>query len=139
MQGTMAQMQRTPRDLDRWRKAQEQLLGGRIGPALAGYRVLVRRYPMIPELWFELGNAASGELDFALANQAYRRTRELAPHNASLLGLINPLFPALRSAPTAVSRASRRKQIPSSLSDLEQRQIHPALPCSAHGRPVRQY
>jgi hypothetical protein len=26
----------------------------------------------------------------------------------------NPLFPALRSAPTAVSRASRRKQIPSS-------------------------
>jgi hypothetical protein len=27
----------------------------------------------------------------------------------------------------------------SSLSDLEQRQIHPALPCSAHGRPVRQY
>jgi len=96
MQGTMAQMQRTPRDLDRWRKAQEQLLGGRIGPALAGYRVLVRRYPMIPELWFELGNAASGELDFALANQAYRRTRELAPHNASLLGLIGQQYQSLR-------------------------------------------
>jgi hypothetical protein len=31
------------------------------------------------------------------------------------------------------------KWVASSLSDLEQRQIHPALPCSAHGRPVRQH
>jgi len=96
MKGTMAQMQSSPRDLDRWRKAQDQLLGGQHGPALAGYQVLARRYPNIAELWFELGNAASGELDFALANRAYRRARELAPRNASLLGLIGKQYQSLR-------------------------------------------
>src|SRR6478752_5879465 len=96
MQGTMAQMRKSPRDLDRWRNVQEQLLGGRHGSALAGYQVLARRYPNIAELWFELGNAASGELDFALANRAYRRARDLAPRNASLLGLIGKQYQSLR-------------------------------------------
>ena len=37
------------------------------------------------------------------------------PPTAPVLRYVdNPLFPALRSAPTAVSRASRQKQIPSS-------------------------
>ncbi|HEU5069967.1 MAG TPA: sulfotransferase [Verrucomicrobiae bacterium] len=96
MQGTLNQLQRSPGDRARWQKAQEQLLGGRFGPALAGYRELARRYPAIPELWFELGNAAAGELDFALANEAYRRARELAPHNASLLGMIGQQYQGLR-------------------------------------------
>ena len=71
MEGTLTQLQRTPRDMARWQKAQEQLLGGRPGPALASYRELAGRYPGIPELWFELGNAASGELDFAQAIQKF--------------------------------------------------------------------
>ena len=96
MNSDQAKLQRTPRDLARWQKAQEQLLGGRPGPALAGYRDLLRRYPTIAELWFELGNAASGELDFAQANAAYRRARELAPHNASLLSSIGGQYQGLR-------------------------------------------
>jgi Flp pilus assembly protein TadD len=96
MQGTLAQLQRTPRDLKRWQNAQEQLLGGRPGSALAGYRDLAKRYPSIPELWFELGNAAAGELDFAQAQQAYHRALDLAPNNASLLGMIGHQYLGLR-------------------------------------------
>ena len=73
MHGNLTQLQRSPRDVVRWQNAQQQLLGGQSGPALTGYRVLVRRYPAVAELWFELGNAAAGELDFAQANEAYRR------------------------------------------------------------------
>lgn len=89
-------LQRTPRDLARWQKAQTQLLGGRFGPALAGYHDLVRRYPGVAELWFELGNAAAGELDFALANRAYGRAQELAPANVPLLGSIGHQYLGLR-------------------------------------------
>lgn len=96
MKSDQAKLQSTPRDLARWHKAQEQLLGGRFGPALAGYRDLLRRYPAIAELWFELGNAASGELDFALANQAYRRARELASRNSSLLSTIGGQYQGFR-------------------------------------------
>ncbi len=96
MNADMARLQRAPRDQARWQKAQEQLLGGRFGPALANYRELSRHYPGIAELWFELGNSAVGELDFVRANQAYRRARELAPANASLLGLIGQQYQSLR-------------------------------------------
>lgn len=96
MHGTMAQLQRNPRDIARWQQAQQQLLGGNHRAALAGYRVLSRLYPAIAELWFELGNAASQELDFPLANQAYLRARELASGNASLLGMIGQQYQSLR-------------------------------------------
>ncbi len=91
-----AKLQRTPRDLVRWQKAREQLLSGRAGAALANYRDLVGRYPAVPELWFELGNAASGELDFVQANQAYRRVRDLAPHNSAMLSMVGLQYQGLR-------------------------------------------
>ena len=96
MHGTLKQLQHSARDLARWREAQEQLLGGRHGPALKNYRDLVKRFPGVAELWFELGNAASGELDFPLANTAYRRAVELAPNNASLLGMVGQQYQGLR-------------------------------------------
>jgi len=96
MPGTLAHLERTPRDVARWQKAQQQLLGGQHGPALATYRDLARRYPAVPELWFELANAASGELDFALANQAYRRVLDLAPTNANLLVMVGRQYQGLR-------------------------------------------
>ena len=96
MQDAQARLRRSPRDVARWQKAQEQLLSGQHGPALAAYRALARRHPAIASLWFELGNAAAGELDFALANQAYRRALELAPHNISLLGMIGNQYQGLR-------------------------------------------
>lgn len=92
----LGNMQRTPRDMARWQKAQEQLLSGRHKAALSGYQDLVRRHPAVPELWFELGNAAAGELDFPLANLAYRRARDLAPHNAGLLSMIGQQYQGLR-------------------------------------------
>ena len=93
----------SPRDLARWQKAQEQLLGGRYGPALASYRELARRYPTIAELWFELGNAAVGELDFTQANLAYRRARELAAHRAGMLSMIGLQYQGLRQLDDARS------------------------------------
>jgi len=96
MPGTLAQLERKPRDVARWQKAQQQLLGGQHGTALAAYRDLAKKYPAEPELWFELGNAAAGELDFALANQAYRRVLELAPTNANLLVMIGRQYQGLR-------------------------------------------
>ncbi len=85
-----------PRDVARWQKAQAQLLSGQSGPALRLYRELVGRCSQSAELWFELGNAAAGELDFPQANQAYQRALELAPGNASLLGLIGHQYLGLR-------------------------------------------
>jgi len=96
MPSTLAQLESTPRDIARWQKAQQQLLAGQCGSALAAYRDLARRYPAVPELWFELGNAACGELDFVLANHAYNRVRELAADNAGLLIMIGRQYQGLR-------------------------------------------
>jgi tetratricopeptide (TPR) repeat protein len=90
------ELRRAPRDVARWQKAQQDLLVGRMSAALAAYRDLARRYPLVAQLWFELGNAASGELDFELANQAYRRALDLEPRNASLFGVVGQQYQALR-------------------------------------------
>ncbi|HWW01886.1 MAG TPA: sulfotransferase [Candidatus Acidoferrum sp.] len=96
MDKPLAKLRPSPRDVALWQKAQHQLLGGQYRPALVAYRDLVRKFPALPELWFELGNAACGELDFTLANTAYRRALELAPNNAPLLGTIGQQFQGLR-------------------------------------------
>jgi tetratricopeptide (TPR) repeat protein len=96
MHGNSAQLRLPRHDVIRWQKAQEQLLGGRYAAALVGYRTLVNRFPSVPVLWFELGNAASGELDFAQANRAYRRALDLAPNDSSLLSMIGQQYQGLR-------------------------------------------
>jgi tetratricopeptide (TPR) repeat protein len=89
-------LHRSPAEVARWQKAQRQLLGGRHGPALTSYRDLVKRWSGVPQLWFEMGIAAGGELDFALADQAFRRAVELAPKDAALLVLIAQHYHRLR-------------------------------------------
>jgi tetratricopeptide (TPR) repeat protein len=96
MHGHSPQLRLSQRDAARWQEAQGQLLGGRYRAALAAYRTLVHRLPTVPELWFELGNAAAGELDFAQANHAYRRALDLAPNNSSLLSMIAQQYQGLR-------------------------------------------
>lgn len=96
MPRTRAELERTPQDLARWHKAQQHLLAGQYAPALAAYRALSSNYPAVPELWLELGNAACGQLDFALANQAYQRVKELAPNNSGLLVLLGRQYQGLR-------------------------------------------
>ena len=99
----LAGLQRSPQAMACWRKAQEKLLGGRSVAAIADYRGLIKRYPGIAELWFEFGNAASANLDFTTANQAYRRALELAPGNSSLLSLIGHQYQSLRQLDDARS------------------------------------
>jgi tetratricopeptide (TPR) repeat protein len=96
MQGDLAQLKCSPRDVALWNKAQGQLLGGQQKPALESYKTLTRRFPAVPELWYELGNAAMGGLDFDLANRAYRRALELAPNNPGLLGMLGRQYQGLR-------------------------------------------
>ena len=83
-------------DAVHWQKAQENLLRGRFRDALIGYQTLVKRFPSAPELWFELGNAAAGDLDFTLANQSYQHALKLAPRNARLLLMVGQQYQGLR-------------------------------------------
>lgn len=103
MNPEIARIQQSKKDLTLWQKAQEKLLSGRHGPALTDYQDLIKRFPRVAELWFELGNAASGHLDFHLAQDAYKRARKLAPENASLLSLIGHQFQNLRQLDDARS------------------------------------
>lgn len=119
MPGTLAQLERTPRELARWQRAQQQLLAGQHGPALATYRDLAKKYPAVPELWFELGNAACGELDFALANEAFRRVLELAPNNSRLLVMIGRAYQGLRQLDDA--RASFERAVAADPASVDAR------------------
>lgn len=96
MQRNEQRLPLAPRDAAAWQQAQAHLLGGQGGVALRIYRQLIRRYSQSAELWFELGNAAAGALDFVQANQAYQRARELAPNHAALLGAIGQQYLGLR-------------------------------------------
>jgi tetratricopeptide (TPR) repeat protein len=96
MPGDLNDLQRSPRDVARLQKAQQHLSAGRFGPALSAYQDLTRRFPLVAELWFELGSAAAGEHDFAVANQALKRAADLSPRNSSLLVLIGNKYLGLR-------------------------------------------
>lgn len=101
MPAGLTQLQSSRRDLAHWQKAKDLLLSGRFTPAITAYRQLLQRFPATAELWFELGNAAAGELDFAKANQAYERALELAPENVSLLLLVGQQYQGLRQLDSA--------------------------------------
>ncbi len=83
--GDLASLQRSPHAMASWQNAQQYLRNGRHAPALASYRTLVQQFSGVPQLWFELGKAAAGDLDFALADQAFQRALELAPADVELL------------------------------------------------------
>jgi Flp pilus assembly protein TadD len=119
MNSGLVKLQCSPRDLAHWQKAQQQLLGGRSSAALGSYRDLTRRFPDIPELWFELGNAAAGALDFELAGAAYRRAQELAPDNPSLLGSIGHQYLGLRKLDNA--RASFEQAVAAAPDSVDAR------------------
>ena len=80
-----------------WQNALKHLNNGRHAPALASYRNLVQQFPGVPQLWAELGIAAAGELEFALADQAFQRAVELAPADATMLVAIGLQYYRLRS------------------------------------------
>jgi tetratricopeptide (TPR) repeat protein len=92
----LAKLQRIPREVARWQRAQQTLLSGGRGHALASYRELVQRFPGIPQLWFEMGIGAMGELDFALAEHSFRHAEQLAPRDVSMLVLLGQQYHRLR-------------------------------------------
>ncbi len=89
-------LQRSPRHIARWQKAQQDLLKGRSDLALVGYRELLKEFPGTAELWFELGLAAGKQLDFDLADQAFQRAAGLAPGDVSMLVLLGQQYHQLR-------------------------------------------
>ena len=96
MDSDLARLQRSPQEIARWQKAQQQTLSGRHGPALAGYRDLLKRFPGVAQLWFEMGIAAAGDLDFAQADQSFRKVMELAANDADMLVLTAQQYHRLR-------------------------------------------
>jgi tetratricopeptide (TPR) repeat protein len=96
MSADLQKLQRIPRELARWQRAQQELMTERRGRALTSYRDLVQRFPGIAQLWFELGIAAMAELDFTLAEQAFRRSEQLASGDAAMLVLLGQQYHRLR-------------------------------------------
>jgi len=90
------ELQRSPRDIARWQKAQQALLKGRSDLALDAYRELLKKFPDTAGLWFEMGLAASRQLEFDLADQAFQRAAELAPGDVSMLVLLGQQYHQLR-------------------------------------------
>lgn len=92
----LAKLQRQPRAVASWHAAQQHLIQGRHAAALSSYRNLVKQFPSVAGLWVELGIAATGELDFALARQACGRAAELAGADSTLLVSIGQQYHRLR-------------------------------------------
>ncbi|MGA9779310.1 MAG: tetratricopeptide repeat-containing sulfotransferase family protein [Limisphaerales bacterium] len=96
MLNDLEKLRQSPRHLVRWQKAQQILLNGRPEAALEIYRDLLKRFPGVAGLWFELGLAAAKQLDFDLADRAFQRTSELAPKDAPMLILLGQQYHQLR-------------------------------------------
>ena len=96
MLNDLEKLQQSPRHAARWQKAQQALLNGRPDAALEIYRDLLKRFPGVAGLWFELGLAAAKQLDFDLADRAFQRTSELAPKDVSMLILLGQQYHQLR-------------------------------------------
>lgn len=102
-QPDLGRLEKSPRDIERWQKAQQQLLAGRAAAALPIYRDLAQRFPGIVNLWFEFGTAAAADLDFVLAIQAFERAETLAATNPDVLVMLGQQYHRLRQIDRARS------------------------------------
>lgn len=96
MSGDLEKLQRSARDVARWQQAQKELLTGRATIAVGIYLDLVRKFPAVATLWFELGLAAAKELDFDHADRAFTHVVELASNDVSLLVLTGQQYHQIR-------------------------------------------
>jgi tetratricopeptide (TPR) repeat protein len=92
----LARLEKSPRDIARWQWAQQQLRAGCAAAVLPVYRELTQRFPGVLNLWFELGVAAAGDLDFALALQSFDRAGQLACGNSSVLVMLGQQYHRIR-------------------------------------------
>ncbi len=96
LQTDLAKLERSPQDVARWQRARDQLRAGRPALALPAYQELVKRFPGVVNLWFELGATAAADLSFALATQAFDRVEQMAANDPSLLVMLGQQFHRLR-------------------------------------------
>ncbi|HZR18092.1 MAG TPA: sulfotransferase [Verrucomicrobiae bacterium] len=96
MPSDLVKLQRTPREFARWQKAQQHVVSERYATALGIYRELVRRFPGVAQLWFELGLAALGDLEFKLAEDAFLSARQLVAGDSQFQVLLGQQFHRLR-------------------------------------------
>lgn len=85
LNGDLAKLHRSPRDMSAWHSGQQHLLKNEHARALSIYQRLVQLFPGVAQLWTELSIAATGDLEFSLANQAAERATELAANDLALL------------------------------------------------------
>jgi tetratricopeptide (TPR) repeat protein len=95
-QPDLTKLEKSPQDLVRWQKAQQQLLSGKAAIALPVYRELVQKFPTVVNLWFEYGAAAAADLFFDLARTAFDRTEQMARENAAVLVALGQQYHRLR-------------------------------------------
>jgi tetratricopeptide (TPR) repeat protein len=138
MSGELAQLQSSPREVARWQKAQQQLMGKRFAAALAGYRDLVKTFSGVAQLWFEQGMAAMGELEFDLADQSFRSAMELSAKDVPMLILLARQYQRLRrldqarrcfELAVAADPSSAHAQISLALWHEKDRQLDKAWEC----------
>lgn len=96
MNNDFARLQAQPREVARWQKAQQHLMGGRYPSALSAYHDLLKSFPGIPQLWFECAMAEGRELNFNRADEALQRAAEAGAKDVNLLVLIGQEYFRLR-------------------------------------------
>jgi len=109
LQNDLVKLESQPREIARWQKAQQQLMGGRYASALSTYHDLLKRFPRVAQLWFECAMAEGRELDFDQADAALERAAEIGARDVSLLVLIGQEYFRLRRFDRA--RASFQKAV----------------------------
>ncbi len=138
MSGELSRLQDSSREMTRWQKAQQQLMSKRFASALAGYRDLVKKFSGVAQLWFELGMAAMGELEFDLADRAFRRAMELSADDTQMLILLAQQYQRLRrldqvrrcfDLAVAADPASAQAQISLALWHEKDRNLDAAREC----------
>jgi Flp pilus assembly protein TadD len=77
-------------------RARELVLSGDSTRALPLFEKLARQNPRAAMLWYEYGDAASKSRRMDLADRAWRKAVELAPHNAELVGIVGHHYEAMR-------------------------------------------
>jgi tetratricopeptide (TPR) repeat protein len=95
-QADLARLEKSPQDLARWQKAQQQLLGGKAALALPAYQELVKKFPTVANLWFELGAASAADLHFDIAQHAFDRAEEIGGSDAEILIALGQQYHRLR-------------------------------------------
>jgi tetratricopeptide (TPR) repeat protein len=115
-QADLARLEKSPQDLARWQTARQQLITGKAAASIPAYRELVKRFPSIANLWFELGTAAAADLEFDLAREALNRGEELASTDAGVLIAMGQQYHRLRQPARARACMERAAQVEPSSS-----------------------